>query len=454
MDAGTGKTLSVLRILEEKIKKEGRLLRTLVLTPSVVIETWRREILKYTDIPKTHVITLTGNMGERAFEYNNNPWPAIFITNYEALYSSQFVLTLKKSDLEVMILDESHRIKNSKAKRTKRCLELSEKASLKYKYILTGTAVLNTPMDLFTQFKFLAGEKAFGTTNPYIFRSWHFDDMNRARVGTHSYFPNFVLRPGHEKIIAEQIAPISMRVKKSEALDLPPLIRQTVFCELNDAQKKAYKEMKKDFLTFLGEKACTASIALIKALRLQQIVSGFIRFEDESIKSFDDSPRLAALYELLEDLTPDHKVIVWSVFKENYTQIKKVCVELKVETAEVHGGISDKDAEVQRFNTDPNIKVMIAHPGAGGIGINLIPASYSIWFSRNFSLEQDIQATARNYRGGSEIHSKVTRIDLVAKDTIDEVILDVIKEKTENSDALLDGLQTELLSKIVNGLGD
>ena len=84
---------------------------------------------------------------------------------------------------------------------------------------------------------------------------------------------------------------------------------------------------------------------------------------------------------------------------------------------------------VERLNNDPSCRVLIGHTGSGGIGINLIAASYSIFYSRSFSLEYDIQAEARNYRGGSEKHTKVTRIDLVTPNTIDEEVVKALASK-------------------------
>ena len=113
-----------------------------------------------------------------------------------------------------------------------------------------------------------------------------------------------------------------------------------------------------------------------------------------------------ALRDLLEDLTPEHKVIVWAVFKQNYRDIAKVCADLKIEYVTLSGEQSTKEKNdaVEKFKTNPDTKVIIANPQAGGVGVNLQEASYSIFYSRNFSLENDLQAEARNYRGGSEIH--------------------------------------------------
>jgi SNF2 family DNA or RNA helicase len=81
---------------------------------------------------------------------------------------------------------------------------------------------------------------------------------------------------------------------------------------------------------------------------------------------------------------------------------------------------------------------MIANQKAGGVGINLVEASYSIYYSKSFSLEDDLQSEARNYRGGSQMHHRVTRIDLVARGTIDELITSSLANKQDVSQTILD----------------
>ena len=241
-----------------------------------------------------------------------------------------------------------------------------------------------------------------------------------------------------------------MVAKKSECLDLPPLVKKEIFIELSKEQRRIYEELKTDLITYINDKACTAPLALTKALRLQQIVSGFVVGEDDENQKHEivikDNPRAKALEELLRELTPHHKVIVWAVFKNNYETIRQICGKLKIKHVEVHGSIPSrtKFENVDKFNTDDNRRVFLGHPLSGGIGINLIASSVSIFYSRNFSLGQDVQAEARNYRGGSEIHEKVTRIDLVAKDTIDEVIQKALANKQEISDKLLRDSQSLL----------
>jgi SNF2 family DNA or RNA helicase len=294
-------------------------------------------------------------------------------------------------------------------------------------------------MDIFSQYRIMDGGETFGK-NVWAFRAQYFYD-NNAGMPKEKYFPDWRVRPGALDEMNRLIYEKAMRVTKEECMDLPPFVEQTVFVGMLPEQKKAYEEMKKQFVTYINDKACVATLALTKALRLQQIVSGFIKLEDGEEIKMKKNPRQEALKELLEDLTLEHKVLVWAVFKENYAQIRAVCEELKIKYVEVHGDIpnAEKFKNVDSFNSDKDIRVFIGHPGSGGIGLTLICSTYSIFYSRSFSLEQSIQAEARNHRGGQT--RKVTRIDLVCADTIDELVLQKLKDKEELGEKILESLR-------------
>jgi len=83
------------------------------------------------------------------------------------------------------------------------------------------------------------------------------------------------------------------------------------------------------------------------------------------------------------------------------------------------------------------VRALIAHPKAGGVGVNLTAAAFSIHYTRNYNLVDDLQAEARNYRGGSEIHNRITRIDIVSPGTIDESIVEALREKKSVQDFIL-----------------
>lgn len=437
-EMGAGKTMTAINMLREKCVKHRRVLRTLILCPSIVRDNWQEEIERHSKFEPWEYVTLSGT-GKQRIKKFHECGAKIFITNHEAMaVMKELYAAIEAWKPEVIILDESHRCKDIKAKRTKAIIRIADQTM--YRYILSGSPILKDPADLFAQFRILDRGATFGK-NFFVFRNEYFYDKN-AQMPAAKHFPDWRLRVGAEVKITEKIAKRSMRVMKSECLDLPPLVRQKIYVELSGIQKKLYDEMKQDFITFMHGKACAAPLAMTKALRLQEIVSGFVSVEGEQGYEkiqLADNPRATALRELLEEITPHSKALVWACFKENYKTIRAILDDLGVGYVVVHGQVSDeeKKAAVLRFQSDPTCRVFLGHPGSGGIGINLVAASYSIFYSRSFSLEHDLQATARNHRGGSEIHDKITRIDLVAKNTIDEKSLEKLEAKVAIGEAVL-----------------
>jgi SNF2 family DNA or RNA helicase len=307
---------------------------------------------------------------------------------------------------------------------------------------MTGTPILKNETDLFQQFLILDGGATFGQ-NFYTFRAKYFEDKNASRRGAHKYFPDWQVRKGSTEEIKRILAKRSFVARKSECLDLPDFLYKEVEVELSSEQRRAYMEMKEDFLTTLKDaqgnaQTAVGRLAITKGLRLQQIVSGFVTPEDSEEISFKDNPRLDALSDLLEDLPSP--VIVWASFRRNYQDIAGVCEKLKLSYGFLTGGqsVKDRDQTLEDFRAG-KLNVLICNQGAGGEGVNLVQAASSIYFSRDFSLGKDIQSEARNYRGGSEIHEKVTRYDLVSRGTIDMDVLKALRGKRDVLEYLLQG---------------
>ncbi len=455
--------------------EKKRLPKTLIFCPPIVIENWKAEWLKNSRIPGDKITCLygPGKKREQLFmerteakgpQGSYHGAPHIFITNYESLSMENLYSMFIEWEPEVVVFDEIHKLKDYKSKRSKLAerlvngrMKLVKKGGYQvlegprpYVYGLTGSPILNNAMDLFQQYKILDAGSTFGG-NFFSFRARFFHDKN-AGMNKNSYFPNWQPLPGALDEISRLMSHNSMRVLKKDCMDLPPLIRQVIEVPMAPAQRKLYDQMLEDFVTYFErdgkEHVASATIAITKGLRLMQLASGYVKtVGDEEVAVTEGwNPKQDALYDLLEELVPHNKVIIWAVWKNNYAQIRDVLKKLGVEWVEVHGEIDGKDkfANVDRFNTDPKCRVLLGHPGSGGIGINLVAASYSIFYSRNFSLEQDLQAEARNYRGGSEIHAKVTRIDLVSQDSIEEKILEKLASKVEVSDRILREITLEL----------
>lgn len=173
---GTGKTATAINIYRWKCAKAGRLLKALYLGPPIIVQNVKREFQTHSKV-SDKVVCLEGAGKKRAATVAQYPAnkPAIFVTNYEALLMKDVYDQLVRWAPEVIIFDESHKLKNPQAKRTKQAIKLADLAQ--YHLILTGTPILNTPMDIFAQYRVMDRGETFGK-NYYAFRAEYFYDKN------------------------------------------------------------------------------------------------------------------------------------------------------------------------------------------------------------------------------------------------------------------------------------
>ena len=429
---GVGKTLITVDIIRELCNRERTFFPTLILCPKIVVKKWKEEFSNNSKVPPEQIILLVGSGKQRLSLLQKARakfhGKMIVVCNYESVQMKELLAEIMSWAPKVLVCDEVHRCKNPTALRTKKVIQIA-KNSAKYKYILTGSPILNSPLDLFAQYLILDGGETF-SKNFFVFRASYFYDRNSG-MPKQSYFPDWVLRKDSKEKIAAKIAASSFQARKEECLTLPPLLRVRINVDMAPIQAKSYKQMEDQFITFVNGSACIAELAITKSLRLQQLVTGFVNNDDGAPELFDENPRLEALEELLESLVPTEKVLVWCNFKEQYRMIGEMLTKNKIKHVFLTGEQTTKqqNESEKSFNEDPEVRVLVGHPKSAGIGVDFIEASSMVYYSRSFSLEDNIQSEARNYRGGSEKHPKITRYDLVAKDTIDEVILDALDRK-------------------------
>lgn len=448
-EMGCGKTGTAILTYRNWCRKEGRLLRCLVVAPSVVLHNWKDEFGMFSKIVPDKIIPLTRGTGKQKAEtMYRHVLPVvegmIVNVNYEALLNEELFKAIEVWNPEVIIFDEIHYVKNSTAKRSKLCTRLAERSL--YRLGLTGTPILKNSMDMYGIFRTVDLGKAFGT-NMYVFQAKYLIDKNARNP--HVNFPAWVDNPKSYEELNQKIYAKSLRKLKSECLDLPDLIKVQRYVDWSPKQKKAYDELKRDFLTFIesrkkdGEpESVTANLAVVKAIRMLQVASGFVTTDEGEIHEFDNVPRLDAVEELLKEIVVEgqEKCILWCSYKHNYKMLARVCTKLGIKHCFITGeqATNEKRESEVAFQKDPTVMVVIANRGAGGVGINLTAASHSIVYSRNFSLAEDLQSEARNHRGGSEVHEKIVKIDLAIKDSIDETVLNALLGKHQVSRDILD----------------
>lgn len=443
-----GKTPALINILRQRYSDRGALENTLILAPVIVLKQWKKEFERFSKIPQGAIEVLDGTVAKRLKKLAELKGPRIVITNYDIFQNKDVVLAFKKWGPKFLVCDEAHTLKNYKSKRAKGIAEIADLCE--HRYLLSGTPVLNNAMDLFMQFRILDGylgsKSTFGK-NFFSFRHEYFEDQNSMWAGKQGYFPKYIPRATAYKRLTQKIDEKTLRVLKKDVLkDLPPMVEEEALVELGVEQQKLYNEMKKNFVAFvkdslkIEDRAVVARLAVTKALRLQEILSGYAKIEDGEVYRIKENPRIEKLKELLTTIDSTHKIIIWAIFKENYAQIREVCDELGLKYTEIHGDIPNKEKfkNVDYFNNDPECRILIGNPASGGVGVNLIAASYSIYYTRSFKLSDELQSEARNYRKGSEIHEKITKIKIMAPGTLDEIIDEAINGKAAIGERILD----------------
>ena len=351
----------------------------------------------------------------------------IFVMNVEALSTKKGTDAAKLFLIgkSMMIVDESTTIKNPKAKRTKNVLELAKEA--KYRRILTGSPVTQSPMDLWAQMDFL-DPYILGQSSYYAFRTRYAVVIEAtAAGGTHRY--QKIVKFKNLKELGERVSPHSYRILKKDCLDLPDKVYSKRFVELSDEQTKAYAEMKANAMAMLQGQSATALNVLTQLIRLHQITCGHMKTDEGNIIELKNS-RLDELMQILGET--NGKVIIWANYIHDILSIEK---SIKKEYGDdsyctYYGATKSEDRQkcIYDFqNKENNCRFFIGNTQTGGYGITLTAASTVIYYSNNYDLEKRIQSEDRAHRIGQV--NKVAYIDLVAKGTVDEKIIQSLKNK-------------------------
>lgn len=327
----------------------------------------------------------------------------------------------------LLVLDESARIKNPKAKRTIRVLARSKHA--RYRRILTGTPVANSPFDVYTQFGFLdptvwhgIGCKSFTAFKSH-FGIWA-DRMDPRSGRT---FRELLRYKNLEQLtaVAERVG---TRVTKTDVLDLPPKLYTKHYFDLGPEQAVRYREMKDNFMLQLGSGEVTAMLAITQLLRFQQIASGFVMTDDERMVMLPENPRLEALSEIVEDV--NGKMIIWAKFTAEIDHIMSRLADLGVDAVRYDGqtNAEERADAIERFQVG-SARALVANPSAAGEGLTLHAATTVIYYSNGFKLTDRLQSEDRAHRIGQR--RSVTYIDIVGTDTVDEKIVDALRNKLD-----------------------
>ena len=323
----------------------------------------------------------------------------------------------------MLAIDESTTIKNVKAKRTKAIMKFGETA--KYKRILTGSPITQSPLDLYSQCAFL-NKRLLGYDSYWSFQG-RFAIIKQQRMGNMSF--NQVVGYKNLEELTEKLKLFAHRTTKKEALDLPDKIYTTRQVELTSTQKEHYNSMKDTSVVFLEEGGMvTAPEVMTRLLRLQQLLCGYLVSDDgETIEIANN--RIKVMMEVIEEM--DGKIIFWSRFRHDIKKIKnELCKTYGSGSVVTYYGDTsqeDRDSAIHNFQTNPETRFFVSNAQTGGRGITLTAASNVIYYSNDFNLESRKQSEDRCHRIGQ--HKPVLYVDLVCPNTVDVHIVKSLLQK-------------------------
>jgi SNF2 family DNA or RNA helicase len=364
-------------------------------------------------------------------------------------YFGQALRSIFNSFDVLFAVDESSKIKTPGVRRTRRIINVGEKA--KYRRILTGT--LGGPLEAYAQFYFLDPE-ILGFRNYFGYKH-HFAEWQKRRLkqkGPDGKPREFEELVGYKNLdeLQEKIAAHSFRVLKRDCLDLPDKIYMQRIVHMTPDQKKKYTLLKNQSILELkkamkdGKQHAPVANVLVKYLRLQQIIGGWLpdieNPDSPALPIFDKpelNPRIKGLLDILEE-NGDQQVIIWARFRAEIEAITDILnlVYGKGKAVSFYGG-TDKDARKEAIDGFQNgdIKFFVANPHSGGYGLTLTAATTVIYYSNDFSLEARLQSEDRCHRIGQT--SKVLYVDLKTEGTLDERILAALLNKKELADTVV-----------------
>ena len=437
MEMGTGKS----KVLIDNIAMlydKGKINGALIVAPKGVYQNWFDiEIPNHmpTHIEKKMVLWKASFM--KGNEIVSKEVDALFETgtdlhilvmNVEALSTKNGVTFANKflsCHETLMAIDESTTIKNPDAIRTRSIVQLGRSA--KYRRILTGSPVTKSPLDLYKQCEFL-NEGLLDYTSYYAFKS-RYSVLRTANFGGRSV--QIVVGYKNLDELSERIEQFSYRVLKEDCLDLPSYSFTKRIIQLSKEQQKIYQSMKQLALAQQNGKLMTTATALVQLMRLHQITCGHFKSDDGTIQKIKNE-RLDALMDILSEV--ENKAIIWAHYKYD--------IEVIVEAIKKEYGpdsyvtyYGDTPSEIRQNNIklfqDENSKVrfLIGTPQTGGYGITLTAGNVMIYYSNGYDLEKRTQSEARINRAGQK--RKMTYIDIIAEDTVDEKIVDALRKKID-----------------------
>lgn len=422
-----------------QLYKERRIRKVLVVAPTSVCGVWIEEMRVSADFDY-EAATLLGDKNKRLTalaELDRGTSLKLAAINYESVWRPEIMRALLRWKPDMIIVDESQRIKTPSAAQSKAMHALGDVA--RYKLILSGTPVQNAAIDLWSQYRFL-DKRVFGE-NFYAFRNRYaiMGGFEKHQIIGYRHLP---------ELIRKEYS-VAYRVTKAEALDLPEQTFENRYVDMTPAAVKLYTQLKRDSIAELSsERKVTASTVLTKLIRLQQLTGGFLTTDETAVPEHIHDEKLKALLDIIEDT--DGKVVVFARFTAEIDLIAAALTKAKIRFGLIDGrtpmtrkvnratGREEqcRDDIVKAFQEDEGVKVFVAQIQTAGLGITLHAASVAVFYSLDFSLGNYLQACARIHRIGTRYPT--TYIHLVCRGTVDEKVLRALEKKEDLAKSVVD----------------
>ena len=412
-DMGLGKTVMVLALLDaRRVEQDDPVRPSLAVVPRSLVFNWMAEARRFA--PELRVLDYSGPDRNRA----SIPGHDLVLTTYGTLRRD--VLRLSEEEFDYVILDEAQAIKNVASASSKSARLLRGR----HRLALSGTPVENHIGELWSLFEFL---------NPGL-------------LGTSSAFRRSTLpqsRDGGEDLalVSRALKPLILRRTKAQvAPELPSRTEQTIYCELDDAQREAYNELRVYYRTSLLKRVerdglGKSKIHVLEALlRLRQAAS-HIGLVDKGRADAPSAKFDVLIPRLMELVDEGHKALVFSQFTELLGLLRERLDQEQVTYEYLDGQTRDRSARVERFSTDPDCRVFLISLKAGGVGLNLTAAEYVFLLDPWWNPAAEAQAIDRAHRIGQARHVFAYR--LIAKDTVEEKVAQMQASKRQLADAIL-----------------
>ncbi len=433
-DMGLGKTVQVLALLEDRRRKRragakaggGRVPPSLVVVPRSLVFNWRQEAERFT--PKLRVLDHTGidrfgrDMKERKkrsiahFEKYD-----LILTTYGTLRRDAPLLRDFRFDYAV--LDEAQAVKNASTATAKAARLLCADNRL----ALSGTPIENHLGELWSLFEYLnpgmlGSGKAGSLISAAGTASREVDETTRTLLGR-------ALRPY-----------ILRRTKEQVASDLPKRLEQTIYCTLETKQRRLYDELRDHYRALLLERIDShglnkSKIQVLEALlRLRQAACHprLVHGDDGDWPSAKLDMLLPRLTEVIEE---GHKALVFSQFVSMLRIVREELDRQKITYEYLDGQTRKRRPRIERFQNDPDCRLFLISLKAGGLGLNLTAADYVFLLDPWWNPAVEAQAIDRAHRIGQT--RAVFAYRLIAKDTVEEKVLELQNVKRDLADAII-----------------